>query len=203
MSTPTTHRPPIAHALGDEATAVATTMRRVGGVAQLLFSRLDPERANAMALELARASASSSGLDDPVRAWDSPLQVDRGLGRARRVQRLVNSPVWQSNPSPLRNGKAPNESTADYLFATVMNLKHRLPLSDAAHVFRLWYLATRAVTPPDNATRLFGDLRTLAEHEQLAAGERVLHTMGIAAAHGPSSRPRLPLQRTEALPANP
>ena len=237
MSTPTTHRTPRTHDLGDECIVVAqrgapdsrpltepvlrvitrdeyrcmtiqrtedpllTTMRLVGGVAQLLFSGQDPERANTLALELARTSSPCKGLDDPVRTWDSPLQVDRGLGRARRVQRLVNSPVWQSDRNSLRNGKAPNESTADYLFATVMNLKHRMPLSDAAHVFRLWYLATRAVNPPDNATRLFGDLRALAEHQQLAAGERVLQTMGIAAAHGPSSRPRLPLQRTAVLRA--
>lgn len=167
------------------------TMRMLGRTVRLLFSRQEPERARSLAMELARTTSPCKGLDDPVRSWEANLQVDRGLGRARRLQRLVNSPVWQSDHGTPGSGKTPTESAADYLFASVMNLVHQMPLCDEAHVFRLWYLATRAATPPENALRLFGDLRYLPAHQQLAAGARLLETLGSDALHATPSRPRL------------
>ncbi|WP_382159433.1 hypothetical protein [Hydrogenophaga sp. ANAO-22] len=167
------------------------TMRMLGRTVRLLFSCQEPERARSLAMELARATSPCKGLDDPVRSWEANLQVDRGLGRARRLQRLVNSPVWQSDHGTPGSGKTPTESAADYLFASVMNLVHQMPLCDEAHVFRLWYLATRAATPPENALRLFGDLRCLPAHQQLAAGARLLETLGSDALHATPSRPRL------------
>lgn len=168
------------------------TMRLLGRTVRLLFSRQEPERARSLAMELARATSPCQGLDDPVRSWETDLQVDRGLGRARRLQRLVNSPVWQSDNGLPGSTKSPTDSAADYLFASVMNLMHQAPLSDEAHVFRLWYLATRAVNPPENATRLFGELRYLPAHQQLAAGARLMETLGADALHTTPSRPRLP-----------
>jgi hypothetical protein len=168
------------------------TMRLLGRAVRILFSRQEPERARALAMELARTTSPCQGLDDPVRSWEPQLQVDRGLGRARRLQRLVNSPVWQSDHAHAGSGKSPTDSAADYLFASVMNLMHQAPLSDEAHVFRLWYLATRAVNPPENATRLFGELRFLPAHQQLAAGARLIETLGSDGLHATPSRPRLP-----------
>lgn len=153
-----------------------TTMRMVGRTVRLLFSRQEPDRAHALAMELARSTSPCSGLDDPVRNWEPALQLDRGLGRARRLQRLVNSLVWQGDTP--RSGTTSTDSTADYLFATVMNLTHQTPLCDEALLFRLWYLAMRAADPPENATRLFGKLRQLPAHQQLAAGARMLAIVG-------------------------
>ncbi len=178
------------------------TMRMLGRTVRLLFSRQEPERARSLAMELARATSPCKGLDDPVRSWEANLQVDRGLGRARRLQRLVNSPVWQSDHGTPGSGKTPTESAADYLFASVMNLIHQMPLCDEAHVFRLWYLATRAATPPENALRLFGDLRYLPAHQQLAAGARLLETLGSDALHATPSRPRLQPAHPVELPPN-
>ncbi len=177
----------------------ATTMRLVGRTARLMFSRRDPDRARALAMELARTTAAFTGLDDPVRTWDVALQLDRGLGRARRLHRLVNSPVWQSDHGTHTHGKALEDSAADYLFAAVMNLVYKVPLSDEAHLFRLWYLASRAVNAPDNATRLFGNLRQLPAHQQLAAGARMMETLpGPAPAlRGPDPRPMVVLDSTD------
>ncbi len=168
------------------------TMRLFDRTVRLLFSRQEPERARSLAMELARTTSPCKGLDDPVRTWEAHLQVDRGLGRARHLQRLVNSPVWQSDHGIPGSSKTPTDCAADYLFASVMNLVHQMPLSDEAHLFRLWYLATRAATPPENARRLFGDLRYLPPHQQLAAGARLLETLGSEALHATPSRPRLP-----------
>ena len=153
-------------------------------------------------MELARSTSPCQGLDDPVRHWEPRLQVDRGLGRARRLQRLVNSPVWQSDhgSGTTPAGKNPVDSAADYLFAAVMNLVHQMPLSDEAHLFRLWYLATRAVTPPDNATRLFGELRHLPPHQQFAAGARLLETLNVEGPRSTSPRSRLQPPHAVALP---
>jgi hypothetical protein len=161
------------------ADPLITTMRMVGRTVRLLFSRQDPERARALAMELAQSTSPCNGLDDPVRNWEPALQLDRGLGRARRLQRLINSPVWQGDTP--RSGTTSTDSAADYLFATVMNLAHQTPLSDEALLFRLWYLAMRAVSPPENATRLFGELRQLPVHQQLAAGARMLSIVGTDA----------------------
>lgn len=163
------------------ADPLITTMRMVGRTVRLLFSRQDPERARALAMELAQSTSPCNGLDDPVRNWVPALQLDRGLGRARRLQRLINSSVWQSEHGTHRSGKASNDSAADYLFAAVMSLAHHTPLSDEALLFRLWYLAMRAVSPPENATRLFGELRQLPVHQQLAAGARMLSIVGTGA----------------------
>jgi len=182
------------------ADPLITTMHLVGRTVRLVFSRREPERARALAMELARSTSPCKGLDDPVRGWEPELQVDRGLGRARRLQRLVNSPVWQSDHGTPRQGRAPTDSAADYLFAAVMNLMHQMPLSDEAHLFRLWYLATRAVTPPENATRLFGELRHLPAHQQFAAGARLLETLGVEGPRGTISRPRLHPPHGVALP---
>jgi hypothetical protein len=175
-----------------------TTMRMVGRTVRLLFSRQEPERARALAMELARSTSPCSGLDDPVRNWEPALQVDRGLGRARRLQRLVNSPVWQGDTS--RSDTTSTDSAADYLFATVMNLTHQTPLSDEAMLFRLWYLAMRAVDPPENATRLFGELRQLPAHQQLAAGARMLSIVGTGMLTKTPSRPQLQPPHAVALP---
>lgn len=178
------------------------TMRMVGHTARLLFSRQEPERARSLAMELARSTSPSQGLDDPVRSWAATLQVDRGLGHARRLQRLLNSPVWQSEYGTPHKGKTPADSAADFLFAAVMNLVNRMPLSDEAHLFRLWYLATRAVNPPDSATRLFGELRNLPAHQQLAAGARLLETLGSSPLRGTPSSPRFQPPHAIALPLN-
>lgn len=181
------------------------TMHLVGRAVRLVFSRREPERARALAMELARSTSPCTRLDDPVRHWESTLQVDRGLGRARRLQRLVNSPVWQSDhgsgTSP--QGRTAADNAADYLFAAVMNLVHQMPLSDEAHLFRLWYLATRAVTPPENARRLFGELRHLPAHQQLAAGARLLESLPVDGPRGTSARPRLQPSHAVALPRQP
>lgn len=173
-----------------------TEMRMLGRAARLLFSRQDPARAQALARELAHTTAAQDSLADPVLAWEAPWQTDRGLGRARRLQRLVHCPAWRDHDDaaarPRRN--LPDHA-ADYLFATVMNLAHRMPLSDEAHIFRLWYLATRAAAPPDNAWRLFGDLRSLPAHQQLAAGARVLAAITSGLPVEGASRPRLSPQR--------
>lgn len=182
------------------ADPLIATMHLLDRTVNMLFSRQEPERARSLAMELARTTSPCQGLEDPVRSWEPSLQIDRGLGRARRLQRLVNSPVWQSDLSQPREGRTPAESTADYLFASVMNLKHRVPLSDEAHLFRLWYLATRAVHPPENATRLFGDLRHLPAHQQLAAGARLLATLGGGATPGTPSRARLQPPHAVAMP---
>lgn len=158
-----------------------TTMRMAGRTIRLLFSRQDPDRARALARELARSTSPCNELHDPVRNWEPALQVDRGLGRARRLQRLINSPVWRSEHDVPRSGKTSTDSTADYLFATVMHLAHQTPLSDEVLLFRLWYLAMRAVNPPENAVRLFGELRQLPVHQQLAAGARMLAIVGTDA----------------------
>jgi len=168
-----------------------TTMRMVGRTVHLLFSRQDPERAQALAMELARSTSPCNGPGDPVRNWEPALLVDRGLGRARRLQRLVNSPAWQNEHGTPRSGTTPTDSAADYLFAAVMNLTNQTPLSDEAVLFRLWYLAIRAVNPPENATRLFGELRQLPAHQQLAAGARMLSIVGTGALAKTPSRPRL------------
>jgi hypothetical protein len=177
-----------------------TTMRMVGRTVRLLFSRQEPERARALAMELARSSSPCSGLDDPVRNWEPALQLDRGLGRARRLQRLVNSPVWQNEHGTPRSSTTSTDSAADYLFATVMNLTHQTPLSDEALLFRLWYLAMRAVDPPENATRLFGELRQLPAHQQLAAGARMLSIVGTGALATTPSRPQQQPPHAVALP---
>jgi hypothetical protein len=179
---------------------VITTMRMVARTVRLLFSRQDPDRARALAMELARSTSPCSGIDDPVRNWEPALQLDRGLGRARRLQRLVNSPVWQGEHGSTRSGTTSTDSAADYLFATVMNLTHQTPLSDEAHLFRLWYLAMRAVNPPENATRLFGELRQLPAHQQLAAGARMLAIVGTDAPAKAPPHPRLQPPHAVALP---
>jgi hypothetical protein len=180
------------------ADPLTTAMRMVGRTVRLLFSRQEPERARALARELARSTSTCSGLDDPVRNWEPALQLDRGLGRARRLQRLVNSPVWQGDTS--RSGTTSTDSAADYLFATVMNLTHQTPLSDEALLFRLWYLAMRAMDPPENATRLFGELRQLPAHQQLAAGARMLSIVGTGALATTPSRPQQQPPHAVALP---
>lgn len=179
---------------------VITTMRMVARTVRLLFSRQDPDRARALAMELARSTSPCSGIDDPVRNWEPVLQLDRGLGRARRLQRLVNSPVWQGEHGSTRSGTTSTDSAADYLFATVMNLTHQMPLSDEALLFRLWYLAMRAVDPPENATRLFGELRQLPAHQQLAAGARMLSIVGTGALATTPSRPQQQPPHAVALP---
>lgn len=182
------------------AETLITTMRMVGRAVHLLFSRQDPEHTQSLAIELAAATSCCTSLDDPVRAWEVALQTDRGLGRARRLQRLTNSPVWHSDQASVRNSRTLNDSAADYLFAAVMNLMHQMPLSDELHIFRLWYIATRAITPPDNALRLFGDLRSLPAHQQLAAGARILFTLESGLAPRGTPRARLNTPHAVALP---
>lgn len=172
-----------------------TDIRLLSRAARLMFSRQDPGRARALAMELARSTANMSSHDDPVRSWDPALQTDRGLGRARLLHRLVNSAAWQNDHGTSTPSATAEDSAADYLFAGVMNLVGRVPLSDEAHLFRLWYLATRAVKPPVNATRLFGDLRQLPVHQQLAAGARLMATVGRedeVRATGPSAKHQEP-----------
>lgn len=177
-----------------------TTMHLLGRAVRLLFNRQDPDRALALAVELARSTSPCQGLSDPVRHWDAALQVDRGLGRARRLQRLVNSPVWQSDHGTPGANKAPTDCAADFLFAATMNLTHQMPLSDEVHLFRLWYLAAHAVQPPENATRLFGELRQVPPHQQLAAGARLLVALGAEGGRGHASRPRLLPSQTAGVP---
>ena len=186
------------------ADPLITTMQLVGRTVRMVFSRREPERTRALAIELARSTSPCQGLDDPVRNWEPGLQIDRGLGRARRLQRLVNSPVWQSDHGSAtpQEGKPLADNATDFLFAAVMNLVHQMPLSDEAHLFRLWYLATRAVTPPENATRLFGELRHLPPQQQLAAGARLLETLGTEGPRSTSLRPRLRTPHSAVLPKN-
>ena len=162
----------------------------MGRAVRLLFSREDPEHTQALAIELAASTSVFSNFDDPVRSWEPVLQTDRGLGRARRLQRLTSSPVWHSEHTASPRSNIPCNHAADYLFAAVMNLMHQAPLSEELHIFRLWYIATRATHPTDNALRLFGDLRDLPMHQQLAAGARMLFTLesGLAPRGTPRAR---------------
>lgn len=170
-------------------------MRVLGRAVRLLFSRLDPDRAHALAQELARTTAALDSAEDPVRSWEPQWQLDRGLGRARRLQRLVHSPAWRSHEdTDLLRRHQPGHA-ADFLFAAVMNLAHQMPLSDEAHIFRLWYLAVRATCPPENARRLFGDLQHLPAHQQLAAGARMLAAVTSGLPFEGASHPRLSPQR--------
>lgn len=170
-------------------------MRAIGRAVRLLFSRLDPERAHALARDLARSTASHDNAADPVRSWEPHWQLDRGLGRARRLQRLVQSPAWQSHEASGMEPRHTPGHAADFLFAAVMNLAHQMPLSDEAHLFRLWYLATRSSCPPENARRLFGDLQDLPAHQQLAAGARMLAAVTSGPPYEGTSQPRLSPQR--------
>lgn len=150
-------------------------MRLLRRATRLLFSRQAPGQTLSLAIALARSTAKDS-LDDPVRTWAPAWQVDQGLGRARRLQRLAHCPAWRSHGDEEHLRRHAPEHAADFLFATVMNLANQMPLADEAHIFRLWYLASRATAPPENARRLFGDLRGLPTHQQLAAGARLLGT---------------------------
>jgi hypothetical protein len=172
-----------------------TEMRLLGRAVRLLFSREDPERAHALARELARTTAAQDSTEDPVRNWEQQWQVDRGLGRARRLQRMVHSPAWRSHEDADGGRRHSPGHAADFLFAAVMNLAHQMPLSDESHIFRLWYLAARATCPPENAKRLFGDLQSLPEHQQLAAGARLLAAITTGQSSGGASQPRLSPQR--------
>lgn len=147
-------------------------MRLLGRAIRLLFSRLDP-----------------------VRHWEPQWQVDRGLGRARRLQRLFSSPAWRSHGTRSLSTAQLQDNAADCLFAAVMNLAHQMPLADEAHIFRLWYLAVRADAPPENARRLFGALRDLPAHQQLAAGARMLNAVASTQPGEGASQPRLSPQR--------
>lgn len=169
-------------------------MRVLGRAVRLLFSRLDPERALALAQELARTTAAQDN-EDPVRSWEPQWQLDRGLGRARRLQRLVHSPAWPSHESTTVPRRHPPGHAEDFLFAAVMNLAHQMPLGDEAHIFRLWYLAARATCPPENARRLFGNLQDLPAHQQLAAGARMLAAVTSGLPFEGASHPRLSPQR--------
>lgn len=177
-------------------------MRLVGHTASQMFSRHDPARARAVAIELVQSTSPFATLDDPVRTWDMALQVDRGLGAARRLHRVMNSPAWHSeHDSPADDqGPVPADGAADYLFVAVMNLVYQMPLSDEAHLFRLWYLATRAVNPSGNAMRVFGHLRHLPPHLQLAAGARVMETL---MASGHAERGALPAPAIPPAAASP
>lgn len=170
-------------------------MRALSQSVRLLFSRTDPERAHALAQALARTTATQDGIEDPVRHWEPQWQVDRGLGRARRLQRLVHSPAWRSHDNGERGHRHTAAHAADFLFAAAMNLARQMPLSDEAHIFRLWYLAARATCPPENARRLFGDLNHVPEHQQLAAGARMLATVTSGQPSEGASQPRLSPQR--------
>lgn len=182
------------------AEQLITTTRMLGRAVHLLFSRQEPERARALAIELAVSTATLINLNDPVRAWEPALQTDRGLGRARRLQRLTHSPVRHSDLKDSQSDKTSSNSAADYLFAAVMNLMHQMPLQDDLHIFRLWYIATRALQPTDNALRLFGDLRNLPAHQQLAAGARMLFTLESGLAPRGTPRARLSTPHAVALP---
>lgn len=182
------------------AEQLITTARMLGRAVHVLFSRKEPERARALAIELAVSTATLDNLDDPVRAWEPALQTDRGLGRARRLQRLTHSPVWHSELTDSQGDRTSSNSAADYLFAAVMNLMHQMPLQDDLHIFRLWYIATRALQPTDNALRLFGDLRDLPAHQQLAAGARMLFTLESGLAPRGTPRARLSTPHAVALP---
>ncbi|MDO9434868.1 hypothetical protein [Hydrogenophaga sp.] len=183
------------------AEQLTTTLRMMGRAVHLLFSRQDPEHTHALAVELAAStSAFNTTLDDPVRAWETALQTDRGLGRARRLQRLSSSPVWHSEHVSSPSAKLSHNHPADYLFAATMNLMHQTPLSEELHIFRLWYIATRATEPTDNALRLFGDLRELPAHQQLAAGARMLFTLESGLAPRGTPRARLEAPHAVALP---
>ena len=179
------------------AEQLITTMRLVGRAVRLLFSRQDPDHTRALAMELAASTSTFNTFDAPVRTWDAALQTDRGLGRARRLQRLISSPVWHSELRASSNAQPSSNGAADYLFAAVMNLTLQMPLSEDAHIFRLWYIATRAANPTDNALRLFGDLRELPAHQQLAAGARMLFT--IESGLAPRGMPRARLQAPHAV----
>ena len=106
---------------------------------RVFFHRQRTEQALAMAEELVRRTAEPR-LEDPVRQWEPWMQTDRGLGRARRLHRLVNSLAWHGEPAAA--GRSLQDAAADHLFVAVMNLVSRLPLSDEVHLFRLWYLVS-------------------------------------------------------------
>ena len=172
-----------------------TEMRLLGRAIRLLFSGLVPERTEALAQELAHTTAAQDDSTDPVLAWEPQWQVDRGLGRARRLQRMVHSPAWHGREANDGRHRHTPAHAADFLFAAAMNLAHQMPLSDEAHIFRLWYLAARATNPPENARRLFGDLRDLPFQQQLTAGARMLAAVTSSPPFEGASQPRLSSQR--------
>ncbi len=146
-------------------------VRRLPHAIRLLLSRRDPELAHTIAAELAFTITAALDECDPVRRWDVPAQLDRGLGRARCLQRMVPLAQWRGV-----RGKDECESgdAAAYLFASISNLDGLVSLPAEAHVFRLWYLAANAADPWGSARRMFGDLRGLPPHQQLAVGARKL-----------------------------
>lgn len=157
--------------------ALENTMRDLSHAVRLLFSRRHASLAHRLARQTMRMSSVLVGTRDPVRSWEAPMQVDKGLGRARCLQRLTRvdeSPaqggLQASTPAPLDA----DDDTPACLFAATMNLSGLMALATEAHVYRLWYLAAHADHAPPEALRLFGDLRDLPAHQQLAAGARTL-----------------------------
>ena len=195
MTPDTTHEKASFESPRDIALALAT--RRLPHAIRMLLSRRDPELAHRMAAELALSVTATLGVVDPVRDWDVPAQLDRGLGRARCLQRMVKLGQWRDgeerfeadrdhdSASSRDHGRdrdcwrpqgqtAVSADAAAYLFAAIMNLEGLVLLPAEAHVFRLWYLASHAANPWGAARRMFGDLRDLPLHQQLAVGARTL-----------------------------
>lgn len=173
--------------------APAQLMRELGTAVRLLYARRQPSLARSMALRLARRSTVFVRADDPLHTWEPLAQTDRGLGRARCLQRLMRWDAWQESEADHDEALDPDlpspDTTTGYLFVTLMNLAvTRTPLSAEAHVFRLWYLASRATLPPAEARRVFGrDLGRLPPQQQLAVGARMLDRVDERMARRPLS----------------
>ena len=146
---------------------------------RLLLSRRDPAQARSAALTVARAASALNTATDAVQNWPQHLQLDPGLGRARCLQRLMALDPWRTGSSEAATevSQSALDNTAGYLFVAIMNLAPHVTLSAEAQVFRLWYLGTRAARPPARARQVFGDLRHLPPHQQLAVGAYTLDKM--------------------------
>ncbi|RZA15798.1 MAG: hypothetical protein EOP93_16340 [Lysobacteraceae bacterium] len=161
---------------------------------RLLLSRRDPAQARSSALTVARAASALNTAADPVQNWPQPLQLDPGLGRARCLQRLMALDAWRTGATDAGTevSQSALDNTAGYLFVAIMNLEPHVKLSSEAQVFGLWYLGTRSARPPLRARDVFGDLRHLPPHQQLAVGAYTLDKMDGRADVTPMQASRLP-----------
>ncbi|MBN9411259.1 MAG: hypothetical protein J0H69_19105 [Burkholderiales bacterium] len=161
----------------DPASGLRALLDDTSRTIRLFFSRRDAGHARSAALRVARAALRLHAGSDPLQAWPASLQLDPGLGRARCLQRLMPLDTWSVASDDVDPGPAGLDNAAGYLFVAVMLLAPRIALSAEAQVLRLWYLGTRSSMQRPDVQRVFGDLRPLPAHQQLAVGAYVLDRM--------------------------
>lgn len=111
--------------------------------------------------------------------------------------------TWSVGSDDIDPGPAGLDNAAGYLFVAVMLLAPRIALSAEAQVLRLWYLGTRSSMQRPEVQRVFGDLRPLPVHQQLAVGAYVLDRMDARRAARASRAGDAGLSRPELAPAAP